>query len=75
MAVEKITAAERKKLAQFRAARILESVIDTDWWPEELEHRYGRETVMAVRKDMLAIADDLLKRSGRGALTKRMDQT
>lgn len=66
MAVEKITAAERKKLAQFRCALILESVIDAGWWPEELEQRYGPETMLALVSDMSAIAADLVKRSGRG---------
>ena len=57
--------AEIKKYAAFRAALILESVVQAGWWPEELEREHGAAVVGAVAEEISAIAAQLLKRSGR----------
>lgn len=62
---EKITAADRKKLAAFRAGLILESVVNGGWWPEELEQRYGRDTLQLLTEDIGDIAARLIRQGGR----------
>jgi hypothetical protein len=63
----KITAAERKRVASFRAGLIIESIIQGGWWPEDLEREYGADGLQAIADEISKIAEQLTEKGRRTA--------
>lgn len=62
---ERLTAAETKRVANFRAGLILESVLSGGWWPEDLEKRYGSDGLEKIADAMHTVAEELARKGGR----------
>lgn len=65
MTVAKITAAEARRVASFRAGLILDSVLGDGWWPEELEREYGADGVEKIAGEISKISRGLVEKGGR----------